>query len=615
MCIWGRVLCAYVGYQYTEDLLQLERCRPAEGGRVPDCLSLSASPLQWESWSHALRNHPDRQFTRYIVEGIRDGFRIGYIGRRSRYGGAQANMGSAREHPEVVREYLTEECGEGRLVGPLPLEAIPEVRISRFGVIPKGTTGRWRLIVDLSSPEGTSVNDGIDPKLCSLSYVSVEDAARMVVESGRGAYLAKADIKQAYRMVPVHPQDRHLLGMVWDGSLFVDSALPFGLRSAPKIFNAIADALQWLIKREGTERILHYLDDFLIVAGSHRECREGSRTLRRVFNELRVPLAPHKVEGPATTLTFLGIELDSVAAELRLPQAKLRELKVLVATWLTKRFCTVRELESLIGKLQHATKVVRPGRTFLRRMFELKGSARKGQRFIRLNASFKSDLAWWHFFMEQWNGVAMLRDPEGQAPGQHIFSDASGSFGCGAWWESMWFQIAWTGGMEGTSIAFKELVPIVVACMLWGREWKGQVVLAHCDNMAVVEVVNAGYSKDKMLMHLVRTLFWVQAYLQVVVKAEHIPGYRNGPADAISRNNLSSFFAQVPGAARTPTQVPREAVRLLCVTRLDWLSPTWGRQLVSCLRQDWRSQPEGPTAQVPEGMRTSARGWEHPHSQ
>ncbi len=188
--------------------------------------------------------------------GIRDGFRIGYSGRGDLYRQDQANMSSALEHHEVVREYLAEECREGRLVGPLPVEAVPEVWVSRFGVIPKGYTGRWRLIIDLSSPEGVSINHGIDPKLCSLSYVSVDDAARLVEKSGRGAYLAKTDIKQAYRMVPVHPEDRPLLGMVWEGILFVDSALPFRLRSAPKNFNAIVDALQWLTKQEGTEGIL-----------------------------------------------------------------------------------------------------------------------------------------------------------------------------------------------------------------------------------------------------------------------------------------------------------------------------------------------------------------------
>ena len=76
-------------------------------------------------------------------------------------------------------------------VGPFPREAFPGIQVSRFGVIPKRKTGKWWLILDLSSPEGASVNDGIDPVVCSLSYVSVDDVARAVVEAGRGAFLAK----------------------------------------------------------------------------------------------------------------------------------------------------------------------------------------------------------------------------------------------------------------------------------------------------------------------------------------------------------------------------------------------------------------------------------------
>ena len=81
-------------------------------------------------------------------------------------------------------------------------------------VIPKGKSGKWRLIIDLSSPVGRSVNDGIDPEWCSMKYISVDDAAEAIRQMGRGAFLAKVDIKQAYRMVPVHRDDRPLLGMV-----------------------------------------------------------------------------------------------------------------------------------------------------------------------------------------------------------------------------------------------------------------------------------------------------------------------------------------------------------------------------------------------------------------
>ena len=77
-----------------------------------------------------------------------------------------------------------------------------------------------------------------------------------------------------------------------------------------------------------------------------------------------------------------------------------------------------------------------------------------------------------------------------------LFSDASGSFGCGAWWDSDWLQYAWPTSMAGKSIALKELVPIVMACLIWGSRWRGRALVFHCDNQAVVEVVNAGVGKD-----------------------------------------------------------------------------------------------------------------------
>ena len=119
-----------------------------------------------------------------------------------------------------------------------------------FGVIPKPSQpGKWRLIVDLSSPDTKSVNAGIAPELCSLQYLRLDNVIAEVVRIGRGAQLAKLDIESAYRMIPVHPGDRHLLGAQWAGQTFFDTRLPFGLRSAPKIFSAVADTLQWLMLR------------------------------------------------------------------------------------------------------------------------------------------------------------------------------------------------------------------------------------------------------------------------------------------------------------------------------------------------------------------------------
>ena len=161
-------------------------------------------------------------------------------------------MPSALLHPAVVDDYLQSERAAGRILSPLDQSALLGLHTSRMGVVPKGhAPGKWRLITDLSFPEGASVNDGIDSELCSLQYTSVERVARVAQQWGPHALLAKVNIKSAYRLVPVHPDDRPLLGLVWNGEYFVDAMLPFGLRSAPKIFTAVADALEWCFRQRG----------------------------------------------------------------------------------------------------------------------------------------------------------------------------------------------------------------------------------------------------------------------------------------------------------------------------------------------------------------------------
>ena len=120
----------------------------------------------------------------------------------------------------------------GRLVQ-LSQGTIP-IRRNPIGIIPKPhQPGKFRLIVDLSAPPAFSVNDGTLAEECSLEYVSVDQAARLVSKCGRGALMAKIDLQSAYRHVLVHPKDQNLLGIEWGGKVYQDQALPFGLRSAP----------------------------------------------------------------------------------------------------------------------------------------------------------------------------------------------------------------------------------------------------------------------------------------------------------------------------------------------------------------------------------------------
>jgi hypothetical protein len=121
------------------------------------------------------------------------------------------------------------------------------------------------MIVDLSYPEGLSVNDGIRREWCLLQYASVDNAVEIIQLLGPGAVLAKLDLKDAYRIILVHPDDHYLLGTAWLGEVYVDRSLPFGLRSASLLFTAFSDMVAWAIHCQGVRFIMHYLDNFLVL--------------------------------------------------------------------------------------------------------------------------------------------------------------------------------------------------------------------------------------------------------------------------------------------------------------------------------------------------------------
>ena len=215
-------------------------------------------------------------------------------------------------------------------------------------------------------------------------------------------------------------------------------------------------------------------------------------------SRLGVPVAAEKCEGPTTCLTFLGIEIDTMVMELRLPREKLQRLVQEIGSWQEKRSCKKRELQSLTGQLQHATTVVHSGRTFIRRLYDMLAVTHSAHHHIRLNMDARSDLAWWSMFLESWNGVSLMTANQQLTPQHEVVSDASGRWGCGAYYAKEWFQLSWVGSeMEEATIMVKELVPILVAVALWGKLWSGTSVMCRCDNQAVVAVITSRTSHDK----------------------------------------------------------------------------------------------------------------------
>jgi hypothetical protein len=164
-----------------------------------------------------LQSHPNQAYVTFIIQGVSQGFLVGFDNQR-RLIARRSNHPSSLANSKVVSEYSTKEVTLGRMVG--PVLAGGGVHTSPLGLIPKAhQENKWRLIVDLSCPTGNSVNDGISVELSSIQYTSVDRAVDIIQCLGRGAELVKIDLRDAYRLLPVHAQDQHLLGVVWEGGV------------------------------------------------------------------------------------------------------------------------------------------------------------------------------------------------------------------------------------------------------------------------------------------------------------------------------------------------------------------------------------------------------------
>ena len=274
------------------------------------------------------------------------------------------------------------------------------------------------------------------------------------------------------------------------------------------------------MQREGVSWLAHYIDDFITVgAPGSAECARNAAIMHDVCERLGTPTEPSKDEGPATVLSFLGLELETMALEVRLPEEKMRQLKVLLGSWRGRKACRKRELLSLIGSLTHACRAVKPGRSYVRRLIDLSTMTKRLDQYVRLNREARADLEWWYCFMSVWNGVAMMKVEASMSYHAVLTSDASGSWGCGVMVGHHWFMVPWAGAISLAHITVKELAPIVIAALVWGQNWRGRLILARCDNSATVAIVNSGTSRNRQAMQLRRCLAYLAATRDFTIRA------------------------------------------------------------------------------------------------
>ena len=276
-----------------------------------------------------LENHPDQRLVNSIITGFEVGFNIGYKGPLTDT--FPSNDKSAFVHKQGVTDAIRKEIARGHTAGPFATPPFPINHISPLGAVPK-PDGTIRLIMDLSQPRGLSINEFISKEEFPCKYTPFDEATRLVRQSGNGAFLTKIDIKHAYRLLPVRPEDWPLLVYFWDGHYCVDLKLPFGGRSSASIFTDFADLVCWIINNKYDLVVIHYSDDYLLISPAILELAiKQKETTLAIFRYLNIPVAEDKLIGPSTSLPYLGIEIDTVAMRLAVPKDKLEATLHLLA--------------------------------------------------------------------------------------------------------------------------------------------------------------------------------------------------------------------------------------------------------------------------------------------
>ncbi len=289
-----------------------------------------------------------------------------------------------------------------RMIGPFLGTVFPDYVILPLGLRKKKVPGKFRVIHDLSSPfEGVSVNSCIPAKEGTVKYDTVDSAIHLIQQAVPEAFLAKTDIEHAYKLIPIHPEDIPALGIRWFQDWLWDVTLPMGSRLGCAILETFSEALQHLAPWKGCGNMCHVLDDFLMVSMGDEVAETRLRTFLGLCEELGIPVVVEKTE-KGQCIEFLGVTLDTVKMEARLPRDKLDRYIILVRTYQSRGHITVSELESLTGLLNFACRVVAPGRPFLRRLYNLSAGMKNACRTTGSISLLEHEKIWQHGRLSFW---------------------------------------------------------------------------------------------------------------------------------------------------------------------------------------------------------------------
>ena len=453
------------------------------------------------------------------------------------------NQAGARDNPEQIRNYLKKEIEAGSVIG--PFKKNPFGKIARFLPLdtrPKKDSQELRVILNLSYPfQGDSVNKSINGEIYAetdnmkLSYPTVDDLCKIIrSKKGKKTRIFIRDLSKAYRQLWMCPGSIQWLGYWFEDSLFFDVTLSMGSKSAAYCCQRTTDAITYVFGTYGYQDV-NYLDD-LGAAEEDEKVDEAYDCLGWILSTISIKESKHKATPPAFIAVFLGILFNTITMSLQITEDRLVEIKGILNSWTHKKSATLRELQSLLGKLNFASSTVRSGRVFVSRLINaLKEYPHNGRK--KISKEMKKDIEWWLIFMEKFDGITIMPPCKWSAPDTILSLDACLK-SCGGWSGDEAFHKEFPSWLTQRSDIFineLELITIIVALKTWTYKIRNKNILAYCDNEVSCKVVNAGRANNRFSQACLREICFIMASNNAVLKLVHVAAEKNRISDCLSR--------------------------------------------------------------------------------
>ena len=511
------------------------------------------TPIKVNKLGPLLANYDDKKF---VIEGLTTGFDLGYQGEQASQ--RCNNNLTVNANPDTALAKVNKEVSLNRIAGPFKDVPFPHFKCSPLALREKSTPGQYRLLHNLSHPhDDTAVNANIPRELTKVTYATVEDATE-IIRQFDAPFLAKTDIADAFRLLPLNPECYNLTGFKLQGYYYYDKCVPMGASSSCQTFERFSDALLHILKSHyQVKHIVKVLDDFLLIGESRELCQHALDSFTHLAHRINLPLAAHKTEGPTQCLTFLGIQIDTLKGELSIPQGKIIKYTSDILAALKTESVTLKELQSLTGKLQFVSTIVPVGRSFLRRLYDLSINKRP-HATIKLGAGAMGDLVTWLTFLKDYNAKELyLTRLNLTTHTDHIYTDSS-DIGYGGTFRNEYFYGEFPRSWLEYDIQVREFFPILLLITIKADCFANSHLTIRTDNSSVAAAINTQTSKNKNLMQLLRKFVLSLLKNNIKCTAYHIAGKKNTISDALSRLQLTKalFLYQQLGYKPKPLPVP-----------------------------------------------------------